>query len=594
MKKLNKFILIFISMFLLGIVNVNASTYNEIFDVGDAEPSINFVTTDSYTFFTFDDGVHGSELWVTDGTPIGTKIVKDITEGESSSNISDTLVSLNNKVYFTIGDNNLWVSDGTESGTHILVEIGYSMSNFYTINNKILFNISGYEGKPFSIIASDGTEIGTVLLEIPDDVNISMLMMSSSMSLKSKDYIYFTGFSKTWSSVLWRTNGTISGTTVVWEPSSGNNFTLPYSTSLNNVIFGKIHSDDAGDELWATNSSGTSANMIKDIIQGTTGSTPIDLFEYNGKIYFTANDPDTAEYYETEYYNSETEQMELMTGYNYKSALFVSDGTEDGTHVLKLNGKSIEGSFNKYAVYNNILYFIAPFDGDKPKLWRTDGTDVGTYIVQEFENESMDNLIATPNGLYFEQNYDCSNPVDCTRLYYTNGTVNSAVVVTDNYSDSINLYYLNGYAYFIEANPTLIDDGYYGNEFENYRLSRYLPDTPVVDEEENTPEEENNNTNNNNTTNTNTTHTTTTGTKTSNNYNDDEIIADEEISSEEPIEEEISSEQPTIDDEEEISSEQETTVEEKSNNTIYLIIGGVTLTGIITIIVLVSKKMKSM
>ena len=43
----------------------------------DAAPE-RFTMAGELLFFTHDDGIHGEELWVTDGTPEGTRLVKDI------------------------------------------------------------------------------------------------------------------------------------------------------------------------------------------------------------------------------------------------------------------------------------------------------------------------------------------------------------------------------------------------------------------------------------------------------------------------------------------------------------------------------------
>src|SRR5262249_13178805 len=44
------------------------------------------VAIGSTAYFTADDGVHGLELWKSDGTAAGTMLVKDIYPGSSSSN----------------------------------------------------------------------------------------------------------------------------------------------------------------------------------------------------------------------------------------------------------------------------------------------------------------------------------------------------------------------------------------------------------------------------------------------------------------------------------------------------------------------------
>src|SRR3954452_17462882 len=54
-------------------------------------------------YFTADDGVHGTELFATDGTAAGTRLVKDINPGRDSSSLL-YLTTLDGVMYFSADD----------------------------------------------------------------------------------------------------------------------------------------------------------------------------------------------------------------------------------------------------------------------------------------------------------------------------------------------------------------------------------------------------------------------------------------------------------------------------------------------------------
>ena len=92
----------------------------------------NFNVINGTCCFKVMDQEHGMELWTTDGTTAGTQLMKDIWPGPGSGlagvSYSQSLFSIiNDKLYFSANDGihgeELWESDGTATGTNMLIEI---------------------------------------------------------------------------------------------------------------------------------------------------------------------------------------------------------------------------------------------------------------------------------------------------------------------------------------------------------------------------------------------------------------------------------------------------------------------------------------
>ena len=76
--------------------------------------------------FATNDGVHGAELWITDGTNAGTRLVSDIAPVLRSSHPRELIV-VGSTAYFNAttvdSGSDLWRTDGTESGTYRVADI---------------------------------------------------------------------------------------------------------------------------------------------------------------------------------------------------------------------------------------------------------------------------------------------------------------------------------------------------------------------------------------------------------------------------------------------------------------------------------------
>lgn len=159
-----------------------ANTY-QVFDIqegpGSAGPQ-SMCAVGDLLFFRADDGVHGAELWVTQGDANSTRMVADIQIGKGGSEPAH-IVAYNGRAFFQADDGltgaELWVSNGTQEGTFLLfdIEAGFASArpSFLTVFSPrpsiepvVFFTVisqagSGYGPGGAELWRSDGTSEGT-------------------------------------------------------------------------------------------------------------------------------------------------------------------------------------------------------------------------------------------------------------------------------------------------------------------------------------------------------------------------------------------------------------------------------------------------
>ncbi|MEM7373383.1 MAG: ELWxxDGT repeat protein [Bacteroidota bacterium] len=345
-------------------------------------------------YFSADDGIHGKELWTSDGTEQGTYMVKDIHSSGSSGPID--LLAVGDHLFFVAHDNEghgyeLWVSDGTETGTVLVKDIrpGTPHSDVQSLTqfgDRIIFAANnGVDGNEIWI--SDGTDPGTFLLK-----NIAPGASSSSphyMSLVNGK-IYFQADHPDFGTELWISDGTASGTQLLKDIYPGaassdlSNFHSHYH-QIDGIFYFSARDKTHGYELWKTDGTTVGTQLIKDIRPGDLGSGPVHLRDFNGNLYFNGTGPNGIEVY-------------------------VSDGTSSGTQLLKDIQSGGHSSPSGFFGYMGFLYFWAHQSGTGRELWRTDGTTAGTSLFKDFnpgtlngisENNNLDYFIRYKNLMYF-------------------------------------------------------------------------------------------------------------------------------------------------------------------------------------------------
>lgn len=333
-------------------------------------------------FFAADDGVHGTELWKTDGTSAGTVMVKDINM-DGASSYPAGFTELNGAVYFQATDGvtgvELWKTDGTAEGTVLVKDI----------------NTGGVQSG-----AGSGPQ-GFTLYK-------GELYFTANNGVRANGY------------ELWKTDGTAAGTVMVKDVNIYGGFGFPSNFIVfNDTLYFSADDGRNGAELWKSDGTAEGTTLLKDI--NTTGmnasSTPRDFVIFNGALYF------------------EADSLRTSPAPSGQAELWRTDGTSDGTVLVKTISSSVDGhetDLHNFTVFNGELYFSASQGSSGYQPWKTDGTTEGTVVLKDlralYETREPSVAFMPFNGELYFSAYDGAYG---NELMKTNGTESGTVLVKD-------------------------------------------------------------------------------------------------------------------------------------------------------------------
>jgi len=372
------------------------------------------VTVGERVFFRGDDGDHGSELWVSDGTPGGTAMVKDIHPGTSSSSPGPFAV-LGDLVYFAAkgpeAGRELWVSDGTAKGTRRVADI--------------------QTGTESSEIALGGTFFDDVVIEV-------------SNADRNSD------------PEIWVSDGTPQGTRPFGEkyPWLGG---VPWSARVGDSYFSASNDGSTGVELWASDGTRQGTRLVRDIMPGWSGSAPELMVAAVGSVFFRARESEHGR----ELWRSDgTEAGTLLvadlspgfasTQFSALTAvgdrvfffrggeLWVSDGTPSGTRRVRAVNAGWALELSGITALADRIFFVARDTERGREPWASDGTPEGTYVLADIragpEGSKSAGFTRVDDGVVFEAHdgvgtgvwYSDGSPEGTRRVWYDSSASTSA------------------------------------------------------------------------------------------------------------------------------------------------------------------------
>lgn len=363
MKKIILFTVLICGLF---ISIVNAQVPFQVKDIypGVAQWGANFnyapFSYNNGVLFMGDDGISGPELWFSNGTNVGTSMVKP---GGLVANPGN-FYSYNSKVIFTAAGG-LCMTDATAAGT-------YSISNLFPTSpwvefNNIIYFTTGNAGAGIGVelARTDGTAGGTyVLKDIWPGIGTSNPSQLTDAGLGN---FYFVANDGTTGQELWKSDGTLGGTQLVKNIYPG---TASSNPKILKYIAGILYfqADDGinGKELWRSDGTLAGTYMLKDLNPGA-GSSFINNYQiYNNKFFF------------------------VVIG--APKNLWESNGTIAGTVSNNtVTGFSTGvGVLSNLYVYNSELYFIsADFGGfypvDSVLFYKINASVANTSLVKKIK-----------------------------------------------------------------------------------------------------------------------------------------------------------------------------------------------------------------
>ena len=248
-------------------------------------------------YFASDDGVWGTELWRTDGFSV--TLVKDIDprpadpSGVGHSNPELLLGGFGTHMYFRANDGvhgaELWRTNGTPAGTHLVADMtpGAEPTTLHSLtwygSQRLVYAAESTQFPP-AFMTTDGTFAGTTLLK-------QMSVVPGTL-VNAVGTLYFAGSSADSAGIEpWKSDATPEGTVQLFDVNGeGDSNPAAFTHTVGGVYF--IAGDpQSGRELWRT--TGTEADTFRMTNLHPNGDGLHAILPWGDRLFLVADDGQT-------------------------------------------------------------------------------------------------------------------------------------------------------------------------------------------------------------------------------------------------------------------------------------------------------------
>lgn len=268
---------------------------------------------------------------------------------------------------------------------------------------------------------------------------------------------------------------------------------------FNNLLFFNATTASFGREIWVTTGNTDEAYLLKDINQGKengiNGALSNVSVKLNGELYFIAADEfSQGEILKTDGTSANTTKVTDFIGTPISKLtlvgnkfyflikkddnlnLWISDGTSGGTQLVKGN-MPIWNSVTFQEKLDNLFVFTFQANGSNDsKVWRSDGTETGTFPLTEGIDGNGSGIGGTSALSQYVEHDNILYFVSRQYLYKTDGTLANTSQVTSLHNAQIDLI---NYSDAIEINGNLYFQ-FYQHDDKRLFIWEYNPNTDIA------------------------------------------------------------------------------------------------------------------